>query len=189
MKIIIDSENPVVTNDIADAIWQSITKQAADNQSLFNDIEKINIKIHVEKRKLDPEKTIHWSNFEGQEIEVFCPCSEVWMKRTLYKYDSSIEQPFICFLDNKDGVLSWKDGRLIEKKQPEVDWSKVDIGTKVIVADSKETLKDSILDAIFISFDPKDNVFWTLLPNTGKQPKHFLCCKLAESMKLEWEKK
>lgn len=88
-------------------------------------------------------EAINWSSYEGQEIEVCDHCLDKWIKKTLYKYDSTMEWPFICFLDNGEGVLSWKTARLIEKKEPEVDWSKVPMGTKVFVADAdnEETIK------------------------------------------------
>ena len=62
----------------------------------------------------------------GKEIIVSDSVEGAAKKVILHSYDPALNAPFIC------EAKTWRYARLIEDK--DVDWSKIPIGTKVIVS-------------------------------------------------------
>lgn len=84
----------------------------------------------------------------------------------------------------------------VEERKPEQGdvWNSVPVGSKVFVADSEETLENSILEAFLLSCFPEDEEpFTVILCNDLNRPRRFKHCKLYGTQKpkepeIDWSK-
>ena len=75
---------------------------------------------------------------------------------------------------------------LTERPEPEIDWEKIPIGTKVYCTDRINEKAEEI--DYFVFYNPKHNFpFWILVEED--KAAGYKYCKLAEPCKLEWIKK
>lgn len=203
ISIIIDCTIPTFTSGIiADVIMKSITEHVSDNKNIVNDIEKINIKIYTEKIK--PAQRDYWTSVPvGSKVFVADSgetLEDSILDAFLLSYCPEDEEPFLVVLCNdltRSGKLNtrrFKHCKLHDTqkpKEPEIDWSKVPVGTEVFVNDFESCLGNKHSEKYFFQrhFPNLDCPFWVF--NNGKKiaATGFKYCKLAEPMKPEWEKK
>lgn len=93
-----------------------------------------------------PAEEINLKEYVGKLILVRDANREDWEERELYAYDPELDKPFMCFKKYGDGrvlndICTWKYAKLVEaveEKPQEIDWTKVEVGTQVIVSDSDD---------------------------------------------------
>ena len=143
--------------------------------------------------------------FENAQVndEIYCRLKgNGIIKSTTY----SERYPLECFFEkynshgeyNLDGrhayyceeaILFYRKGEekyLTERPEPDVDWSKVPIGTKVYCTDRINEKAEEV--DYFVFYNPKHNFPFWILVETDKAA-GYKYCKLAEPIKPEWIKK
>lgn len=99
------------------------------------------------------------------------------------KHNCYCEEPMLFYRKGSEKYLT-------ERPEPEIDWSKVPMGTKVVTADQPIINNNNYYIEFFMGyFHELDDQFWTFNDMHRDSAAGYKYCKLAEPIKPEWIKR
>lgn len=106
----------------------------------------------------EPE-VIDWTKYEGKEawFSVSGGTKE-WFKGRLYKYDPELTPSFLAILDKDYDTI--RQFNCIQTS-PEIDWSKITAGTKVVVSDTPDFSEPETKEFLCYTHD-REYPFWAV---------------------------
>lgn len=171
------SQDPEETEYYIDFDHQGNKKVHGDGRwFISSDVNKDDDR-YAQFKLYEESKVIDWTKYEGKEAWFsISGGTKEWFKGKLYKYDPELTPPFLAILDkDQDTIRQFNCIKTIG----EINWSKIPVGTKVIVSDTPDFSEPRTKD--FLCYIPdRGYPFWVVAgercPETANAYKY---CKLA----------